>query len=160
MTEEVPPLQLDSQDPLPESNWLWRRVFTFMIAIACLGFIWYGVEALWDMHDNDAIYRVTRYMIGILFFTILCYMVAPSAEQIVLMIQAAKNIRAKTPQARNIKVTERGGRKTETRVVSGDPVPDPIPAAPASPVVVEVPVEAPPPPVPTGIDAAPEKAPW
>lgn len=83
-------VQVDVQDPLPETDWLWRRTYTFALSLISLAFIWYGVEALYKLNRPDELYGVTRYMIGILAMLILFYMVAPSAEQIVKIIQSAR----------------------------------------------------------------------
>lgn len=136
-TEEPPVVTVDVQDPLPEQDWFWRRSFSFGLSIACIGFIWYGIEALWDLKQAEAIYRVTRYMIGILAMVILFYMVAPSAEQIVKLIQAAKTLRAGIPMTRTARVVTPTGT-TETQSTAGvavdapeapTPAPAPSPAA-------------------------------
>lgn len=132
-TEEIPTVTVDVQDPLPEQDWFWRRTFSFGLSIACIGFIWYGIEALWDLRQPEAIYRVTRYMIGVLAMVILFYMVAPSAEQIVKLIQAAKTLRAGVPMTRTARVeTPSGTVQTQsTAGVAGD-TPE-VPEAPPAP---------------------------
>ena len=93
---------IDQQDPLPETNWFWRRVFTFAFALISVAFIWYGLEALWALKDGDHIYSLTRYMIGVHVILILFYMVAPSAEQIVKLIQSARIIRESATITRTV----------------------------------------------------------
>lgn len=138
-TQELPTVDIDVQDPLPEQDWFWRRTFTFVLSLASLGFIWYGIEALWDLRSAEAIYRVTRYMIGILAMLILFYMVAPSAEQIVKLIQAAKTLRAGVPMKRVARVETPSGT-VETQSTAGVVEDTPLPpvASPAPSEEVDV----------------------
>lgn len=139
-------VQLDVQDPLPETNWFWRRVYTFALSLISVSFIWYGLEALWGLHDAENIYRVTRYMIGVHVMLITYYMVAPSAEQIIKIIQSARIIRSGIPITRSA-TTQSPGRRTEVKTTAG---------APDSP---ETPQPAPAPP-PSGIQDLPDEATW
>ena len=42
----APPVTVDPQDPLPESNWFWRRVFIFLLTATILFGVWYYVDTL------------------------------------------------------------------------------------------------------------------
>lgn len=103
----TPPTTADPQDPLPEGNWLWRRVFVFAIAALLLAFKWWYAGALGNIalsvNPNtpqgaitDAIeglirtIRFDQYLLGGL---ILFYLLAPSAEQLVKIIQTARFLR-------------------------------------------------------------------
>lgn len=125
--------RVDVQDPLPENNWFWRRTYVFIMSILSLAFIWYGVEALYALNRGEEIYQVTRYMIGICAMLILFYMVAPSAEQIVKLIQAARILReGGTITRKAVAETPEGGR-TEVTTTAGTPAASPaLPAAPAA----------------------------
>lgn len=96
MTDETPH-KIDPQDPLPETNWFWRRVYTFALSLISLAFIWYGLEALNAMRQPQHVFSITRYMVGVHVLLITFYMLAPSAEQIVKLVQAAKLLRAGVP---------------------------------------------------------------
>lgn len=100
-----------------------------MISVA---FIMYALQSLYVMKDNENVYRIGRYMIGIHAMLILFYMVAPSAEQIVKLIQAARIIRSGVPMSRSaVAETPEGGR-TAVTTTSGVPVPpQALPTAPA-----------------------------
>ncbi len=113
--------QVDVQDPLPETNWFWRRVYTFVLSLVSVAFIWYGFEALFDMRQPDSIYRLTRYMIGVHILLITFYMVAPSAEQIVKLIQAAKLLQSGVPITRRAVVETPQGGRTEVETTAGHP---------------------------------------
>lgn len=78
-----PPLQADVQDPLPESNWLYRRWFIFVLStINIIGLWWIGRH----VQDHDAAFR---WLLLFQWFLITYYLIAPSAEQVVKMIQSA-----------------------------------------------------------------------
>lgn len=111
--------RVDVQDPLPETNWFWRRVYTFVLSLVSVAFIWYGIEALYDLRQPDAIYRVTRYMIGVHVLLITYYMLAPSAEQLVKLVQAAKLLQAGVPMTRSAVVETPQGGRTEVTTTAG-----------------------------------------
>lgn len=85
---EAPPIGADLQDPLPESNWLWRRILFIGAALAqgvAYGFILWKVGQLGAAEPAAAIEALVS--LG-LFVTVmivadrLLYTIAPSAEQI------------------------------------------------------------------------------
>ena len=129
--------RVDVQDPLPETDWFWRRLFTFIFTLLSVAFIWYGLASLQQLGEADAIYRVTRYMIGVHVMLITYYMVAPSAEQIIKIIQSAKIIRAGIPITRSVAAETPQGGRVEAKTVAGapeaspplQPAPAPAPAA-------------------------------
>lgn len=110
---------VDVQDPLPETNWFWRRVYTFALSLISVAFIWYGIEALYDLRQPDAIYRVTRYMIGVHVLLITYYMLAPSAEQLVKLVQAAKLLQSGVSMRRSASVETPQGGHTEVETTAG-----------------------------------------
>lgn len=138
---------VDLQDPLPETNWFWRRVYTFALSLISVAFIWFGLEALNTMREPDLVYRITRYMIGVHVLLITFYMLAPSAEQIVKLFQAAKLLHAGIPITRSAVIETPQGSRTEVVTTTG---------------VAEVPEDqnhAPSPPE-GRIGPMPEEAPW
>lgn len=138
--------RVDVQDPLPETDWFWRRTYTFVLTLVTLAMIWYGVETLWALKQPEYLYRVTRYLIGVLVMLITYYMVAPSAEQIIKIIQSAKLLRAGIPITRSAAIETPQGGRAEVTTTAGKPTPDPAPAVPVPPV--------------SGIDSLPEEASW
>jgi hypothetical protein len=98
MTDQVeskdPALVADPQDPLPESNWLWRRLLVFLI----VGFIgWQQMMAAnriarWGDGGQqskaiDALLDMTHWHISFVGVVLLLYLVAPSAEQFAKIVQ-------------------------------------------------------------------------
>lgn len=135
MTDLTPPVA-DIQDPLPEANWLWRRVFTFAAVAIILGIliglaiatnrIVGNVVGRIDSMSAVAVAEIAKQalvvilrmftlMFWALMVTITYYMVAPSAEQIVKMLQTAGLLKAGVQMAnRTVETPER--RETATTV--------------------------------------------
>lgn len=118
---EADPQRVDVQDPLPEPSWLWRRIYTFVLSLLSLGFVWYGAEAMFILKRPDELFAITRYMIGILAVLILFYMVAPSAEQITKMIQASKTLRSGVEMTRKASSEAPDGTRTEVETTAKQP---------------------------------------
>lgn len=144
LRQEDPPATaiIDAQDPLPETDWFWRRLFTFIFTLLSIAFIWSGLASLQQLSDADSIYKITRYMIGVHVLLVTYYMVAPSAEQIIKIIQSAKLLRAGVPISRTAVVQTPTGGRAEVTTKAGTEIPVP-PAPPTG-----------------GLDNLPEEAPW
>lgn len=88
--------QIDPQDPLPEPTWLWRRLYVFAVSIAFLALISLAAHSLSQiaaLHPETgirALLEVIKWLIAALVCVLTYYLVAPSAEQIVKMIQASR----------------------------------------------------------------------
>lgn len=144
---------VDLQDPLPESNWFWRRVFTFLATasvIVMLFFLGYALNRLTDgivnRIDNmtaetvatiaiaslKAITEMFRLMFWVLIVVVTYYMVAPSAEQITKMVKTAALLKGGVQIAgrQTIRTHE---AETETAKTVGRPPAPPIPGKAAEP---------------------------
>lgn len=75
---------------LPESNFVWRRIFSYLHSIVLMGLIGYGV---FKMSTDANIKQVVFWLILLLWWSITYYMIAPTAEQITRIIQAGKSLR-------------------------------------------------------------------
>ena len=82
-----PPPSVDVQDPLPESNFFYRRVFSYLITVSITGLLAFVV---WRIDGADELRQVALYLCLLLFVVVTYYMIAPSAEQVVKMLQTAK----------------------------------------------------------------------
>ncbi len=158
MTEApTPPVAIDAQDPLPEANWLWRRVFTFAAVAVILGIliglaiatnrIVGNVVGRIDTMSAAAVAEIAKealvvilrmftLMFWALMVTITYYMIAPSAEQITKMLQTAGLLKAGVQFAsRSIETPE---KREVAATVGQRPQPDvPIPAASIEPTTRE-----------------------
>lgn len=81
------PAAVDVQDPLPESNFFYRRWFSYFLVVVnvlALGYI------IHKMQEPESL-RTALYVVGAIhWFTITYYMIAPSAEQLARIIEAAR----------------------------------------------------------------------
>lgn len=144
---------VDLQDPLPESNWFWRRVFTFLATasvVVMLFFLGYALNRLTDgvvnRIDNmtadtvatiaiaamKTIAEMFRLMFWALIVVVTYYMVAPSAEQITKMVKTAALLKGGVQIAgrQTIRTPE---AEVETAKTVGQPPAPPIPGKAAEP---------------------------
>lgn len=92
----------DLQDPLPESNWTYRRWFSIglvVVAMALVGLIvWEMTDALLVIVNGDAdatatvnaLASIAFYLVGLVLAVTVIYQIAPSGEQVVKMFQSVK----------------------------------------------------------------------
>jgi hypothetical protein len=92
----------DQQDPLPEGSFFYRRIFTYVVTLlllAILGWIVWGLtDALAEIVKGDADATATVEVLRDIAFYSICfaawlattYVIAPSGEQVVKMVQSAK----------------------------------------------------------------------
>ena len=72
---------------LPESNFIWRRLFSYALAVGLLlllSVVVYQISESRDLADT------AFWLMVLLWWVITFYMVAPSAEQIARIIQSAR----------------------------------------------------------------------
>lgn len=79
--------QIDPQDPLPESTFFYRRVFSYGLSVSLVGLL---ALTVWRIDGADELRAVALYLCVLLFVVITYYMIAPSAEHVVKMMQTAK----------------------------------------------------------------------
>lgn len=131
MTDKTPNAQLPNpQDPLPEANWLWRRVYVCAVTAACLWMLWGLVDRVGTVAvmrpttGIAALIVITKWVIGLLGVVITYYLLAPSAEQITKMIKTASLLKAGV-QVASRAVMRTNGREEETQATVGLP-PQPV----------------------------------
>ena len=78
---------LKRNEPLPEVKFTYRRIFSYVIVAICLFLIY---KIVGELQGSDRLADVAKWLIYLCALVITYYMVAPSAEQIVKAIQAAK----------------------------------------------------------------------
>lgn len=72
---QVPP----PSPPLAEGKWLWRRLYVFAASFA----LWRSLSAVIDRTDSDALPAVASGLMSLLALTLVLYLVAPTAHQLV-----------------------------------------------------------------------------
>nr|WP_316629675.1 hypothetical protein [uncultured Brevundimonas sp.] len=68
----------DPQDPLPEGQWLFRRIFTWTLTVALLGLLGW---IIWRM-PAEALQLVALWLIGLIALVVTYYLLAPSAAEL------------------------------------------------------------------------------
>ena len=134
MTEKTDMLQM--QDPLPESNWLWRRVFCFAVTAGLMFFMWGLTDRLGKVAFSSpqegipALLAVSKWTIAFAGLVVTYYLLAPSAEQITKLIKTASLLRAGVQIAS--RSVERPGRREVATTVGTPPQPVVPPESPQS----------------------------
>jgi hypothetical protein len=148
----APPPTVETHDPIPEANWFWRRLFTFIFVTIMIAGLW---AIGWQMHELaaanaqtvvDKLYGMFRYLVLLTFVSVTYYMVAPSAEQVTRMWQTAGLFKQGLTQTVTQVATAADGSKASATTTTGPATDTPLPPPGAVP---------PPPPAPP-----PEEPPW
>ncbi len=119
----------DPQDPLPEANWFWRRVFVFACATAILFLVYGAVDRLGTVAvvkpevGIPAFVSIVKLLIITVNILVLFYMIAPSAEQITKMIKTASLLKA------GVQFTSRATPEEKAVAAGKPPLPEIAPGA-------------------------------
>lgn len=77
---------IDPQDPLPEGRWIYRRIFIWAIVMAsCAGIGW----IIYQTDDPATLGNIAKLLVGLIALLSTYYLIAPSAEHIVRLVQGA-----------------------------------------------------------------------
>lgn len=68
----------DPQDPLPEGQWLFRRLYTWSLTIAAIALLWWLVRRM----PAEDLQLVALWIIGLLALVVTYYLLAPSAAEL------------------------------------------------------------------------------
>lgn len=79
--------ELDAQDPLPESGFLYRRITVWVVCITILSLLWFNVHALRALQHGDGLVEISKWLIVLIGLILTYYLIAPSAEHIVRIFQ-------------------------------------------------------------------------
>jgi hypothetical protein len=112
-TDPLTKLVADPQDPLPESNWKYRRRFAF-VALALYAVL--RGFAIWHTREASA------WGLDLVCFAIIvCYMIAPSGEQAVKMIQTVSALKGGVSFNTTSAVDAAAGTATTTTEATAEP---------------------------------------
>jgi hypothetical protein len=138
-----PTVLVDPQDPLPESNWLWRRVFVFAVTGILLAMLWIKIDIVGDVALKGsetaiagliAILKLMVYLVGL---SMLLYIAGASMEQITKLIQTGSLFRRGFSTQTVQRAIAADGSIAEAHATSGITTPmappPPIPPLPAPP---------------------------
>jgi hypothetical protein len=136
----APPVTVDPQDPLPESNWFWRRVFIFLLTATILFGVWYYVDTLATaalLLNETAIkglISLLKFALWLIAGLITLYLIAPSAEQAGKWIATLAAWRSGDTTTSTSSASSPAGSASATTTAT--------PTAPASPVIRTTEVDA------------------
>jgi hypothetical protein len=136
----APPVTVDPQDPLPESNWFWRRVFIFLLTATILFGVWYYVDTLATaalLLNETAIkglISLLKFALWLIAGLITLYLIAPSAEQAGKWIATLAAWRSGVTTTSTSSASSPAGSASATTTAT--------PTAPASPVIRTTEVDA------------------
>jgi hypothetical protein len=144
----TPPPTADPQDPLPESNWFWRRIFVGIICGTLLFIVWWYADAIAKVALQDgkgvvesvlglvSLLKLALYLLGLV---IMLYLIAPSAEQAGKWIATVSAWKGGVSTSSSAKSTAPDGSSAEARTAAGPAVGAPAPpATPAKPGEVDL----------------------
>lgn len=120
----------DLQDPLPESNWMWRRIFVYVVTAVLLWFLWGaidrlgGVAILYPRQGVPALLSLCRWIMAFNILMVTYYLLAPSAEQMTKMIHMAALLRS------GVQFASRSVQDGDHKEVAATAAVPPQPAAP------------------------------
>lgn len=86
MAKALLPPEIDPQDPLPDSSFTWRRVWTYGLTLGLWGFAMYGMHRLPD----DDVLPAIKYGFALIGFAGLLYMGGASAKEITGLLATLK----------------------------------------------------------------------
>jgi hypothetical protein len=118
----------DPQDPLPESNWFWRRLFVGVICAALLALVWYRTEVIGQAALDGkegavdglvSLLKLSLYLTGLV---IMLYLIAPSAEQAGKWLATISAWKSGVSTTSTSKATAADGSKAEATTSAGMPV--------------------------------------
>ncbi len=78
MTDPTP----EPVPPLAEPRWLWRRLYVFAASLA----LWRLLSTVIDRTTPEALPRVASGLMALLALTLVLYLVAPTAQQLVALL--------------------------------------------------------------------------
>lgn len=92
---QAPPPQVEAQEPIPEANWMWRRIFVFALcSVVCIG-IWVMVITMVNLASGQpalivgAFVKIIGWLLLLVWFAMTYYIVGTSGEQVVKIVQTA-----------------------------------------------------------------------
>lgn len=86
-------VSFDQPSDLPESNWLWRRVFIFAFTGSVLCFDW---QVIAKAKDEATLRLLAELNCGLAALAIMLYIAGASSENIVRLVGAIKTTRKET----------------------------------------------------------------
>ena len=77
---------IDPQDPLPEGQWLFRRIFTWSVTLALLALL---AAVVWRT-PGELLPPIGIWLIGLIALVFVLYLLAPSAPEMARLLAELK----------------------------------------------------------------------
>lgn len=123
----APPPTADPQDPLPESNWVWRRIFVFIVLAALLAGAWFKVDTLGQvaLAGNESavlgLIAIIKWALALAGTLMMFYLVSPSAEQVVKMLATLSAWKSGVSTTSTSRAVSPDGSMAEASTSAGKP---------------------------------------
>jgi len=128
----------ETHDPIPESNWFWRRVFVFAACtMVCIG-VWGMVITMVHLAGDHAelivgaFVRIIGWLLLFAWFAMTYYIVGTNGEQVVRIVQTASMFKSGLSQT-----------MAQQAAPTLPPPPAPPPGQPGTPQMAGQPVSPP-----------------
>lgn len=72
--------------PLAEGRWLWRRLYVFAVSLA----LWRMLASVIERAPAEAMARIASGLMGLLALTLVLYLVAPTAQQLIALLATVR----------------------------------------------------------------------
>lgn len=116
VTISAPPaasVTVDPQNPLPEPSFKWRRLLTILVTITLLGLQWFLAVKLHDLGQSADLLTFAKWSIALNGIVLTYYFIAPSAAELVNIIQSANIIK------KSLNLADNGSKQAHSRPESG-----------------------------------------
>lgn len=155
VTAGPPSTSADPQDPLPESNWFYRRILIFAgVGLCALGLaiilaILYRLATLAalspdtpnatqvQLHTIEALYNLGFWLVMLILVNLTLYLIAPSAEQATKMLATVSALKG------GVAFTSRAAISTPSSRAESFSAAGPAGSVPGAPAALDEPVQAP-----------------
>ena len=151
-----PPPTADPQDPLPESNWKWRRIFVFSSSVLCAAGIAIVLVMLYAIARTtldgrqsvqttlatiEALYNLGWWLAILTLIDRALYLIAPSAEQATKMLATVSALKSGVGFASSSRAVGPDGEATSSSTAGPAPAPATPPTPPVPPTAPVAPQE-------------------
>jgi hypothetical protein len=138
-----PPATVVDHNPLPESNWFWRRSYIFALSTVTIIGIWIMVQTMVNLASGKpelvvgAFVKIIGWLLIELWFVVSYYILGASAETVTKWVQTASMLKGGVGWASSSQAVAPDGSSAvvQTKTVGAPPVePTPAPASTAKTV--------------------------
>lgn len=127
-----PSPSVDVQDPLPESNWLWRRVMSFAVVVPAVAVNTAALVFLWMLKDSASVLILAKWNLGFAGLVALLYLAGANMTEIIKLSHSAALLKSGIVMQKKATAETPEGKVT-AETTTGKPA-EAAPAAPSAPI--------------------------